>query len=134
MHDSGRGRVLTLPCPSHDCTPQVLGFVTAEAKAAASIGLWESQAVLLLWLSILVLIPFDLVILDLIIPGESGGIDVINQIRGVDREVTAIVCSGYCSEPAMAKYTDYGFDYPLPKPFRVKDLVELIESLQITVR
>ncbi len=78
--------------------------------------------------------PFDLVILDLIIPGESGGIDVINQIREVDQEVTAIVCSGYCSEPAMAKYTDYGFDYPLPKPFRVKDLVELIESLQITVR
>jgi hypothetical protein len=49
---------------------QVLGFV-ADARAAAdaaadnsSIALWEAQAVLLLWLSILVLIPFDLVILD----------------------------------------------------------------------
>ncbi|KAF6263485.1 armadillo-type protein [Scenedesmus sp. NREL 46B-D3] len=49
---------------------QVLGFV-ADARAAAdtaadnsSISLWEAQAVLLLWLSILVLIPFDLVILD----------------------------------------------------------------------
>lgn len=49
---------------------QVLGYVKAAHPAAAangddsSIALWEAQAVLLLWLSILVLIPFDLFILD----------------------------------------------------------------------
>lgn len=60
-------------------TSQVLGFVTAEAQQRSTAGsdssgsgLWEAQAVLLLWLSILVLIPFDLVILDSSVTGDSG--------------------------------------------------------------
>lgn len=36
-----------------------------------SIALWEAQAVLMLWLSILVLIPFDLSILDSAVTDEQ---------------------------------------------------------------
>eukprot|EP00879_Flechtneria_rotunda_P029952 GHRR01032421.1.p2 GENE.GHRR01032421.1~~GHRR01032421.1.p2 ORF type:complete len:115 (+),score=35.51 GHRR01032421.1:928-1272(+) len=60
---------------------QVLGFVTntnpvvdgSETGQGKSLALWESQAVLMLWLSILVLLPFDLVILDSSVGAESSG-------------------------------------------------------------
>lgn len=71
-------RVWVLMHPCCAVCLQVLGFV-ADARAAAdssgdssSIALWEAQAVLLLWLSILVLIPFDLVILDSEVTSDSS--------------------------------------------------------------
>jgi hypothetical protein len=65
---------------------QVLSYISHHRQAAESSGnvscshlgsnsmsLWESQAVLMLWLSILVLTPFDLIILDSqVTTGESN--------------------------------------------------------------
>ncbi len=64
--------------------------------------------------------PFDLVILDLTIPGDAGGRDVIEQITRIDPSVKAVVCSGYSTDPVMAKFADYGFQGSISKPFRIR--------------
>jgi len=68
--------------------------------------------------------PFDLLLLDLTIPGGMGGTDTIRHLINLDPEVKAIVFSGYSDNPVMAEYEQYGFCGRLTKPFRTKELAE----------
>jgi CheY-like chemotaxis protein len=63
--------------------------------------------------------PFDLVILDLTIPGGMGGIDTLEVLKKIDPAIRAIVSSGYSEDPVMANPTDFGFAASLPKPYRL---------------
>jgi len=66
--------------------------------------------------------PFDVVIMDLTIPGGMGGKEAIDKFLAVDPKVTAIVSSGYSVDPVLANYADYGFKGRLVKPFKMNDL------------
>jgi PAS domain S-box-containing protein len=66
--------------------------------------------------------PFDLVLLDLTIPGELGGSDVLRVLRTIDPDVKAIVVSGYASDDVLANYRDYGFRAVVTKPFTMNEL------------
>ncbi len=66
--------------------------------------------------------PFDLVILDLTVPGGTGGKEAIKKLLEIDPKVKAIVCSGYANDPIIADYRKYGFSDVVTKPFRVADL------------
>jgi PAS domain S-box-containing protein len=70
--------------------------------------------------------PFNLVLLDLVVPGGMGGKPTIEQLRLLDPQVKAIVCSGYSDDPIMANYTDYGFLAALPKPYRLGEMSNLL--------
>jgi CheY-like chemotaxis protein len=72
---------------------------------------------------------FDLVIMDLSIPGGMGGAQAMERIRAMDPEVTAIVSSGYSDDPVMSRHTDYGFRAVLPKPWQSQDLREVVYDL-----
>ena len=61
--------------------------------------------------------PYDVVVLDLTIPGGTGGLDALEQLRAIDPSVRAIVSSGYSTDPVMASYREHGFAAVLPKPF-----------------
>jgi PAS domain S-box-containing protein len=74
--------------------------------------------------------PFDLAILDLTIPGDLGGKDVMARLRVIDPTVRAIASSGYASDPIMAQYRDYGFVGRLAKPYRVDEVLTLLRELQ----
>ena len=78
--------------------------------------------------------PFDVAILDLTIPGGMGGKEAIRRLRERDPIVRAIVSSGYSTDPVMAQCTDYGFDAVLPKPYLVKDLIQLVQQLGAAAR
>jgi PAS domain S-box-containing protein len=73
--------------------------------------------------------PFDVVILDLTVPGGTGGKDAIQALREIDPGVKAIVCSGYFTDPIMADYEKFGFSGVIPKPFPFSDLYALITRL-----
>jgi PAS domain S-box-containing protein len=71
---------------------------------------------------------FAAVILDLTIPGGIGGKEVAEAIRAVDKDVPLFVASGYAADQIMAHPHDYGFDASISKPFRMGDLMEMLET------
>jgi two-component system sensor histidine kinase/response regulator len=66
--------------------------------------------------------PFDVVIMDLTIPGGIGGKDAIKQLLDINPQVKAIVSSGYSTNLVMSNYTEYGFKGRLAKPFIMEAL------------
>ncbi|HNX57940.1 MAG TPA: PAS domain S-box protein [Spirochaetota bacterium] len=74
-------------------------------------------------------IPFDLVIMDLTIPGGMGGKDAVAELRRLKPDLLAIVASGYSDDPVMANHREYGFDDVIVKPFRIEELSRTISIL-----
>ncbi len=73
--------------------------------------------------------PFDLVIMDLTIPGGIGGKEAMARFREEDPGVLAVVTSGYSNDPVMADFARHGFAGVLVKPFRFEDLRELLARI-----
>ena len=73
--------------------------------------------------------PFDLVILDLTIPGGMGGTKTIIELLKFDANVKAVVSSGYSNDPIMANYADYGFCGVVPKPYTKIQLAEVLNKI-----
>ncbi|MBU0664072.1 MAG: response regulator [Proteobacteria bacterium] len=74
-------------------------------------------------------LPFDLVIVDLTVPGGMGGKETIAQLCRIDPQVKAAVSSGYANDPIMANFSEYGFCGIVPKPFSFQDLSELLQMI-----
>ncbi|HQJ75260.1 MAG TPA: PAS domain S-box protein [Bacteroidota bacterium] len=72
---------------------------------------------------------FDLVIMDLTIPGGLGGKDTLVEIKRIDPSIKAIVVSGYSNDPVMANYKEYGFDDMLTKPYKFEDLTITVNRI-----
>jgi len=72
--------------------------------------------------------PFDIVILDLTVPGGMGGAEAVPHIRSMRSDVTVFVTSGYTDDSVLARFRDYGFDGMLAKPFAVSDLRRMLEN------
>jgi PAS domain S-box-containing protein len=70
--------------------------------------------------------PFDLVIMDLTIPGGLGGKEVIQELLALDPCVRAIVSSGYAEDPVIANPAAYGFKGTVAKPYTSSVLREAV--------
>lgn len=71
-------------------------------------------------------VPFDAIFVDLTMPGDIGGNDVIARL--VERKTGAklIVMSGYSTDLVMANYQEYGLSARLQKPFTVTDIERVL--------
>lgn len=74
--------------------------------------------------------PFDMVVLDLTVPGGMGGAETVKYIREMRADVAVIVSSGYADDSVLARYREYGFDGILPKPFTIPELRRAIAELE----
>ncbi|HTJ78306.1 MAG TPA: PAS domain S-box protein [Rariglobus sp.] len=73
--------------------------------------------------------PFDLVIMDLTVPGGMGGKAAMVELLKIDPGVKGIVSSGYSSDPVMANYRAHGFSGMVAKPYKLTDLAKTIRSV-----
>ncbi|MCA8947994.1 MAG: response regulator, partial [Planctomycetes bacterium] len=72
--------------------------------------------------------PFDLVIVDLTIPGGMGGRQALHAMRSQAPGVRAIVASGYSDDPTMANHRAAGFVAALAKPFTRAELAAAVNA------
>lgn len=75
--------------------------------------------------------PYDIVLLDLTIPGGMGGVDTMAGLLKINDKVKAIASSGYSNDSVMARYKEFGFKACLAKPYRVQNLFRLIEEVHV---
>jgi CheY-like chemotaxis protein len=73
--------------------------------------------------------PFDVVILDLTVPGGKGGRETARDLLVIDPDARLIVSSGYSAEAEMADYREIGFCAILGKPYRMQELSEVLERV-----
>ncbi|MGD9487561.1 MAG: cache domain-containing protein [Calditrichaceae bacterium] len=70
--------------------------------------------------------PFDLIMMDLTVPGGMGGKETIRKMKEIEPGLKAIVMSGYSNDPVMANYEEYGFMGVITKPFNIEELAATV--------
>ena len=73
--------------------------------------------------------PFDLVVMDLTIPGGMGGMEAVKRVLKIDPKAKVIVSSGYSGDPIIANFRDYGFCGAVTKPYRIADVSRVVKSV-----
>ncbi|MCP4670719.1 MAG: PAS domain S-box protein [Desulfobacula sp.] len=73
--------------------------------------------------------PFDLVVMDLTIPGGMGGVQTAKKIHQLNPDAKIIVASGYSNDSVISRYKDYGFCASIDKPYGMDELVRTINSV-----
>ncbi|MFW8600417.1 PAS domain-containing hybrid sensor histidine kinase/response regulator [Desulfobacterota bacterium M19] len=73
--------------------------------------------------------PFEVVIMDLTIPGGMGGKEAIEKMRAIDPGIKAIASSGYATDPIMANFKEYGFKGVIPKPYKISELSKILAEV-----
>jgi len=72
---------------------------------------------------------FDVVIMDLTVPGGMGGKEAVQRLHDIDPRVKAIASSGYSHDPVMAGFREYGFSAAIAKPFNVAALSKTVHEV-----
>jgi len=72
--------------------------------------------------------PFDVVILDLTVPGGMGGAQAIGELLALDPSARVVASSGYSADPIMSDPEKYGFIDSLAKPYECDGLLRVVES------
>ncbi len=72
---------------------------------------------------------FDVVVLDLTVPGGMGGRDALTELRKLDPDVRAVVSSGYSNDAVLAEYRRHGFAGMVSKPYEIADLSHTIDTV-----
>jgi len=73
--------------------------------------------------------PFDLVILDLTVPGGMGGQETIEKLKAYAPDIKAIAASGYSNAPVMSNPEEYGFQGVITKPFDLGDITRVLTDV-----
>ena len=72
---------------------------------------------------------FDLVILDLTLPGGMGGKEVLKELIEIDPTVNAALSSGYATDATMKRYEDFGFRGVIAKPYEASELGRKVQAM-----
>jgi PAS domain S-box-containing protein len=104
------------------CMLEAMGFeVTAVPDGAEALReherAWKDGA------------PFDIIVMDLTVPGGMGGKEAIGWLRKADPGVKAVVSSGYSNDPVLVDYKRYGFRAILAKPYRFQDMRQVVRDV-----
>jgi two-component system cell cycle sensor histidine kinase/response regulator CckA len=73
--------------------------------------------------------PFDVVLMDLVIPNGVGGQDAVHTIRKIDPHAKVIASSGHLEHPVMVDHKKFGFVASLEKPYKLERLQQVIDAV-----
>ncbi len=73
--------------------------------------------------------PFDVVVVDLTVPGALGGVETLERLRSLDPAVKVVVSSGYSTSPVMADFRERGFAAAIPKPWDADEVRRVVAEL-----
>lgn len=73
--------------------------------------------------------PYDVVIMDLTIPGGIGGKEAIKILLDFDPSIKAIVTSGYSTDMVMNNYKEHGFKAVIVKPYRMEEIIHTLDTI-----
>jgi len=76
--------------------------------------------------------PFDVVMLDLIVPGDIGGKEAVARLTGIDPTVKAVLVSGFAQDSVLSEFRDFGFQAVITKPFTLQELSETLRTISAT--
>ena len=69
---------------------------------------------------------FEVVVLDLTLPGGMSGFDALEAMRHLDEQIAVIACSGYFQEDARDLCQAIGFADILQKPYSIEALCAIV--------
>jgi CheY-like chemotaxis protein len=72
---------------------------------------------------------FDVILMDLTVPGGMGGKEAIWLLKELDPDVKAIVSSGYNNDPVMGEFREHGFLERISKPYGADDLLSALTKV-----
>ncbi len=72
---------------------------------------------------------FDIIILDLIVPGGMGGEETMRKLLEIDNEVKVILTSGNLDDPILKNFREYGFTDVILKPYSIEELAKILRSI-----
>jgi len=73
--------------------------------------------------------PFDIVMMDLVIPNGVGGQDAVHTIKKIDPGARVVASSGHLEHPVMLDHAKFGFSAVLEKPYKLEKLQQVIEAV-----
>jgi CheY-like chemotaxis protein len=73
--------------------------------------------------------PYDVVITDFTVPGDIGGLEVLQRLKEIDPQVKVIVSSGYSNDPVMANFKTFGFSGFIMKPYTITELSKTLHDI-----
>jgi DNA-binding NtrC family response regulator len=78
--------------------------------------------------------PFDVVVVDLTVPGGMGAVETVERLMSLDPRVRAIVSSGYSNDPVLSEFERYGFCAMVAKPFNLHELAKAVRNAMLARR
>lgn len=72
--------------------------------------------------------PFDMVLLDLVLPGDASGEQVMRTLLEIDPNAKGFITSGYPDHEIMLKCREKGFAGSISKPFALVDLKAILDG------
>lgn len=124
---SGSGRILVMD--DQEMIRDTVGAILATAGYEVEFAKDGREAIDMYARAVSSSRPFDLVVMDLTIPGGMGGKEAIKALRSLYPGAKAIVSSGYSSDPVMADHGKYGFDGMIIKPYTTYSLTEIVSAV-----
>jgi len=123
----GEGKILVMDDEAivRDVTGQILKHLGYDAEFAGD----GSEAIELYRKAKESGKPFDLVIMDLTVPGGMGGKEAIHWLIEIDPDVRAIVSSGYSDNLVMSDFRQYGFKGVVAKPYKIQQLALALHNV-----
>lgn len=71
----------------------------------------------------------DVVVLDLALPGERNGLDVLAELRASGHPARTMLLTAYAGAQDRAMALRAGADVFVPKPFKIMELVAQVQEL-----